>query len=112
MGTVLEPLTPNWVLPKDLQQWTSAKKDWLAGNLRKDSGAAIGKEEYTTDDKKYFPQPGDAPETVAQKARLREAEEQAMYMSAGRAREYIIMPNQGEQKTAPQQQSNHQRFGF
>jgi hypothetical protein len=92
MGTALEPWTPNFMVGDEMQQWVSAKRNWIAGNLRKDSGAAISKEEYAIDDKKYFPQPGDKPETVEEKRRLRAAEEQSMGNSAGRARSYIVMP--------------------
>ena len=35
--------------------------------LRRESGAAIGKEEFENANLQYFPQPGDTPETVQQK---------------------------------------------
>jgi hypothetical protein len=42
------------------QQFHQAKLNFMTASLRKESGAAISKSEFETEDKKYFPQPGDS----------------------------------------------------
>jgi len=67
------------------QQYHQAAMNWVRANLRKESGAAIGKDEAAQEIKNYFPQPGDSPEVITQKARSREVTEGAMRQAAGRA---------------------------
>lgn len=55
----------------DYQKASQAKTNFLMAILRKESGAAIGKDEIATGDKQYFPQFGDTKDTIAQKARNR-----------------------------------------
>lgn len=78
------------ILPREMQsaarqQYDAAKSNWIAANLRKESGAAIGKEEYANADVQYFPQPGDTPATIEQKRQLRAVAEAAMRRSSGHA---------------------------
>jgi len=54
------------------QTYTQAKRQWVEAYLRKDSGAAIGKDEYANADRAYFPQVGDKPETLKRKREARE----------------------------------------
>lgn len=70
-----------------LQQYRQAQEDWVRAKLRKESGAVIGDEEMASEIKTYFPQYGDSPEVIAQKARARQIATQAMIRSAGRAYE-------------------------
>jgi len=63
---------PNFMKSEDRQQYEALALDWITANLRQESGAAIGKDEYENDFKKYFPQPGDSAETVKLKQSLRE----------------------------------------
>lgn len=53
------------------QRYMQAAEQWIRAFLRKESGAAIGKDEFVRDFKVYFPQPGDGPDVVAQKAQAR-----------------------------------------
>lgn len=55
----------------DHQRYAQAAEQWIRAFLRKESGAAINKDEFVRDFKVYFPQPGDSEEVVAQKARAR-----------------------------------------
>lgn len=55
----------------EMQQYEQSAEQWIRAFLRKESGAAIGKDEFTRDFKVYFPQPGDGPEVVKQKERAR-----------------------------------------
>lgn len=63
----------------------NAKRDWMIANLRKESGAAIGAEEYDSQDKTYFPQPGDSPETLENKRKQREQVRRNTFLEAGNA---------------------------
>lgn len=59
-------------------QYIDAKKNWIAAVLRKESGAAISDSEYSNADKQYFPQVGDGPEAIRQKAEMRKLVQQQM----------------------------------
>jgi hypothetical protein len=79
------------VLPKTLgglgperRQYLQAANNWIRANLRKESGAAIGADEWTEEYVNYFPQPGDDEETIKQKAMFREITTQNMARAAGR----------------------------
>ena len=54
------------------QSLDQAKRDFLNAVLRRESGAAIGPNEFENGDKQYFPQVGDSEKVKAQKARNRE----------------------------------------
>jgi len=54
------------------QQFLQAKRDWITAVLRKESGAAIGKDEFENEDNKFFPQIGDKPEVLERKRQGRE----------------------------------------
>jgi hypothetical protein len=78
------------VLPRDLQSnarqsYDAAKKNWMAAQLRKESGAAISQGEYDEADRQYFPQPGDLPSTIKQKRELRRVAAESMRRSSGQA---------------------------
>lgn len=60
-----------------------AKRQWVTALLRKESGAAIGKQEYADYDKQFFPQPEDGPQQIAQKAEARKVAVAAMKRGAG-----------------------------
>ena len=64
---------------------TQAKTNFVTAVLRKESGAAISSEEFTNEDKKYFPQPGDSQELIDQKRQARILAIDTLRMSAGRA---------------------------
>lgn len=53
------------------QQYRQGAEMWIRAFLRKESGAAIGKDEFARDFVVYFPQPGDSKEVLAQKERAR-----------------------------------------
>lgn len=50
------------------RQYAQAVRDFVNATLRKESGAAIGMNEFRNAQKQYFPMPGDDPKTIAQKA--------------------------------------------
>lgn len=67
----------------DYQRIRRAKEDFLTAVLRDESGALIGEPEFVRDEKKYFPQPGDGPEVIADKARARELAVKGLAREAG-----------------------------
>jgi hypothetical protein len=58
--------------------------DFIASVLRKESGAAITASEYASENKRYFPQPGDKERVIAQKAQARRQVLAALTEEAGR----------------------------
>jgi len=71
------------------QQVDAARKNFITAVLRKESGAAISPTEFYTEAQKYFPQPGDSKETIAQKRDARETAIKAMEIQAGPGKRQI-----------------------
>jgi hypothetical protein len=67
------------------QKVEQAKRNFITAQLRKESGASISSGEFNTADKMYFPQPGDSPQVVAQKAITRQQAIAAMKNASGNA---------------------------
>lgn len=65
------------------QLYQQAQENWVTANLRLESGAAIGKEEKAQEIRKWFPQPGDTPAKIQQKANARKVAERAMVAQTG-----------------------------
>lgn len=58
---------PNAMQSSEKRRLENAKIDFVTAQLRKESGAAISPDEFKMADMLYFPQPGDDPQTLAQK---------------------------------------------
>lgn len=71
------------------QQYRQAQEDWVRAKLRKESGAVIADAEMDREIRTYFPQIGDDPKVVAQKAKARQVAMNAMRTGAGP----VIQPN-------------------
>lgn len=69
LGSV--PSFGNSMVPKEYQLADQAKRDFVNATLRRESGAAISQSEFDNATKQYFPQPGDGPDVIAQKAKNR-----------------------------------------
>lgn len=78
-------LLPNELQSDAQQGYETAKKNWIAAILRKESGAAISPSEYAEGNLQYFPQPGESAAVVEQKRQLRAVSEAAMRRSSGSA---------------------------
>lgn len=76
---------PNIAQSKDQQLYRQAQRAFTEARLRKESGAAIPQQEYESDAKIYFAQPGDSTETIAQKQRARQAVLDGLKFSSGKA---------------------------
>ncbi len=79
------PRIGNYMVSSEFQQHRQAQADWVRAKLRKESGAVIGAEEMTDEIRTYFPQPGDIPAVVEQKARARKTAIEAMRQQSGPA---------------------------
>lgn len=63
--------TLNLVAPAAQQQLDQAKRDFINATLRRESGAVISEPEFANAEQQYFPQIGDKPEVIKQKAQNR-----------------------------------------
>lgn len=73
----------NYGLKPEQRELVTAQNQWVNGLLRLDSGATLKPEEYSLYRQQYFPQAGDGPEVIAQKARAREIAKQGTEIEAG-----------------------------
>lgn len=96
LGSV--PLVGNRLVSSDYQKLEQAQRDFINAKLRQESGAAIAASEFENARKQYFPQPGDGPEVLAQKARNRDLVIQGMAREAGKG---YALPKMPEQAAAP-----------
>ena len=95
--------TPERLKTDDRKIYEAAKENWIAAALRKESGAAIGKDEYAAADRQYFPQPGDSDKVLKQKANLRSTVFKSMKAGIGRfADDYLRQIGGMEQTAQPQ----------
>jgi hypothetical protein len=72
-GTQLKASMPysNAFLSNEQQKVEQAKREFINAQLRRESGATIQPPEFESANQQYFPQPGDKPEVLKQKARSR-----------------------------------------
>lgn len=67
-GQFYQSKAPSFLMSSDNQQMDQAKRDFLNAVLRRESGAVISPTEFESGNKQYFPQPGDLPAVIDQKA--------------------------------------------
>lgn len=70
-------------LSPEQQQVMQARINFITAILRKESGAAIGANEFATAERNYFPKPGDDAAAIAQKQQARRTAIRAMEIQAG-----------------------------
>lgn len=75
----------NWAMDTPTRQVEQAQRDFINAVLRQESGAAIGKDEYESAARQYFPEAGDPPEVIAQKRAARETQIRGFAKQAGPA---------------------------
>ena len=97
--------TPERLRSDDRKIYEAAKENWIAAALRKESGAAIGKDEYAAADRQYFPQPGDSDKVLKQKANLRSTVFKTMKAGIGRFADDYLRQVGVDQGTMQQPQS-------
>lgn len=82
------------------QQADQAQREFIAAVLRYDSGAAIPPEEFVSNARIYYPQPGDTPEVIAQKAQSRRVALEGLRDSSGKmAPQSVATPEAAAQMT-------------
>lgn len=84
IGGALEA-TANAALSDNSQKAEQAQRDFMNALLRQESGAAIGKDEFSSGKRQYFPQPGDSAAVIEQKAANRRLAVQGLLNNAGNA---------------------------
>jgi hypothetical protein len=77
------PMGGAYLQSPDYQKYKAAKEAFIGAHLRDVSGAAIGTPEYIRAEKTFFPQPGEGPEVIRQKAALRANLIETMRREAG-----------------------------
>jgi hypothetical protein len=77
------PLVGNYFTSNDYQSGKQAQRDFVNAVLRRESGAVISPSEFANASKQYFPQAGDSPETLAQKAANRKTALEGIQRAAG-----------------------------
>lgn len=73
----------NQALTPEQQKHFNAARGWLAGVLRQDTGATIQPFEIAEYYPTFFPVPGDSPQVIEQKRKLRAVTEQAISANGG-----------------------------
>jgi hypothetical protein len=87
------------------QQNDQARRNFISAVLRKESGAAIGVEEYANEERKYFPQIGDSPEVIKQKQEARQLAIKALESQAGSSGKRQIEKITNQQLSAQDQEA-------
>lgn len=77
------PIAGNFLVSKEFQMAEQAQRDFVNAVLRRESGAVISPSEFENAKKQYFPQPGDTPEVIVQKARNRKTAIAGVSRAAG-----------------------------
>jgi hypothetical protein len=90
LGAIRDGIVPgeavrNVMTPNDTQAYNQIAKQWIRAKLRKESGAAIGVDEMEQEFRTYFPQYGDGPEVLKQKAAARAEATKGMIAESGGA---------------------------
>jgi len=84
-GAGAVPMVGNMMTSPEFQQGQQAASEWLAAILRKDTGAAITKQEFDLYTPMYIPMPGDSPAVLEQKRTARKRAEEAIKLGLGTA---------------------------
>lgn len=83
-GTALRgALSPEFMDTQQYKQQDQAERNFINAVLRRESGAAISKDEFANAETQYFPRAGDGPEVQAQKAANRKIVLDALAAEAG-----------------------------
>jgi hypothetical protein len=80
----LGSMLPNMLKSSESQQQSQAERNFVNAVLRRESGAAIAPQEFTSAELQYFPRAGDSPETIQQKKNNRLQSIEALKAGAGK----------------------------
>jgi hypothetical protein len=76
---------PNAVVGENAKLSDQAERNFINSVLRRESGAAISKSEFSSAEKQYFPRLGDTPEVLAQKEANRQRVIEGLRLESGNA---------------------------
>jgi hypothetical protein len=85
----------NVALSDNSQKAEQAQRDFVNAVMRLESGAAINQGEFDNARKQYFPQPGDSPAVIAQKAQNRQMAIRGLLANARPGSVENMLPNTG-----------------
>lgn len=85
-----QSMAPNELQKPEFQAYKAAAAEWIRAKLRKESGAAIPDSEMAAEFETYFPVPGDDPDTVKLKERLRATATETMLAESRGAHEALF----------------------
>lgn len=85
VGSIL----PNFLKSSDRQSYDQAQRNFVNAVLRQESGASIAPNEFASAQEQYFPQPGDKPDVIVQKAENRNTAINNLYRQANVARPVV-----------------------
>ncbi len=88
------PLVGAMTQKPDNQAYNAAKLDWISSQLRQETGANMPANEVAEMERRYFPQPGEGPDIIKQKAQARKVAEDAMKTGAGPNFKHVPEPIQ------------------
>jgi hypothetical protein len=94
---------PERVKSSNLKKYEQAASNFITAVLRKESGAAIAKDEFEREYQKYFAQPGDSSDILQQKAQARQIALAGLRAEGQRALPYVTGQLQAAQPAAPVQ---------
>lgn len=83
IGGTLGSAANKFAASPDQQRMEQAQRDFVNAVLRQESGASISPSEFDNAAKQYFPQPGDSPAVIQQKAQNRAIAVSSMKTQAG-----------------------------
>lgn len=90
-GASLAALVPDSLASENTKRQDQAERNFVNAVLRRESGAAISKGEFTSAEQQYFPRSGDTPEVLAQKDRNRQ--QTLASLKAEGAQAYDMIPS-------------------
>jgi hypothetical protein len=104
----------NYFLSPQTKQYLQAQRDFINAVLRRESGAAIGEQEFDNARKQYFPQPGDDEATKQQKADARARAIAGIEVAAGPAQSKVgsISDTRSPNPSGPAQNAPSQQTGL
>lgn len=97
----LASYVPGAFQPDNVKKQEQAERNFMNAVLRRESGSAIGKEEFKNGELQYFPRAGDSSDLVEQKRQNRALAIQGMNAEAGSALAQINLPEKKAPKPRP-----------
>ena len=86
------PIAGNYFTSPEYQMYQTAAAAWAEGALRIATGAAATQPEIERNIKTYFAQPGDTPQTVAFKSKMRDMYDRSVLRALGQETKGVALP--------------------